>query len=448
MIGGFFYMSSEKWQVNMALGGGSYTFTNKALPGSYINFVSTSLASGYMSDRGTAAVVMPLPWGPVGELMTLTSSDFYNNSLGLLGRSYTHDDLMGLRELFKYAQKCYILRAETGGSIANCDFGTAKYEGELGNSIMISVSISGARFIVKTYLDGSLRDSQTVSSAEGLENNSFVDFDTSASLYETAGIYMAGGADGTVKDEIHQKFLGFMESYQVNAIGCVSDDDLIKGLYADFTVHMRDETGVKLQCVLYRYTQADSEGVISVENCVGGDEGDPSAVYWVTGATAGCALNRSNTNRLYDGELNIYTDYSQLELEEFVVSGSFVFHNVSGDIRVLEDINTFVSFASDKSEDFSRNQTIRVLDQVAMDIAATFNTKYLGQISNNSAGRISLWNDIVAHHRQLETVGAIEDFSPDFVTVDVGETKRSVVVTDLITPVSAMSQLYMTVVVE
>lgn len=432
----------------MALGGGSYTFTNKALPGSYINFVSTSLASGIMSDRGTAAVVMPLPWGPVGELMMLTSSDFYNNSVDLFGRAYTHDDLMGLRELFKYAQRCYILRSQTGGSVAGSDFGTAKYEGKLGNSIMISVSLAGERYTVKTYLNSTMRDSQTVVSAAELENNSYVNFDTSAALYETAGVYMTGGEDGSISDEIHQKFLGFMESYQVNTIGCVSNDDLIKSLYADFTVRMRDETGVKLQCVLYRYNQADNEGVISVQNCVGVDEDDFSAVYWVTGATAGCALNRSNTNRLYDGELDIYTEYSQKELEEFISTGAFVFHNVSGDIRVLEDINTFTSFTNDKSEDFSRNQTIRVLDQVAMDIASTFNSKYLGQISNDSSGRVSLWNDIVAHHRQLETVGAIEDFSPDYVTVNAGKTKRSVVVTDLITPVSAMSQLYMTVVVE
>lgn len=432
----------------MALGGGSFTFTNKTLPGSYINFVSTSLASGALSDRGTAAVTMPLPWGPVGELMTLTSSDFYNKSIELFGRAYTHEDLLGLRELFQYAKKCYILRSQTGGSKASCDFGMAKYEGELGNNIMISVMVSGNKYVVKTYLNNSLQDSQSVSNTEFLENNSFVDFNTSATFYETAGVYMTGGADGSISDDIHQTFLSLMESYAVNAIGCISNNDTIKSLYANFAVRMRDDMGVKLQCVLYRYTLADSEGVISVDNCAGGDEDNSSVVYWVTGAAAGCALNRSNTNRLYDGELNIYTDYTQEELEEFIENGVFVFHNVSGDTRVLEDINTFTSFTNEKSQDFSSNQTIRVIDQIAMDIASQFSSKYLGQISNNSSGRISLWNDIVAHHRQLETVGAIEDFSPDNVTVNEGETKKSVIVTDIITPVNAMSQLYMTVVVE
>lgn len=238
----------------MALGGGLFTFTNKVLPGSYINFVSESQTSGTFSDRGTAAIIMPLSWGPVGEIMAVTSSDFYNESVSLFGRAYTHDDLLGLRELFKYADKCYLFRAQTGGSTAKCAFGTALYEGQLGNSIMISAALSNGKYTVKTYLQGVLRDAQTVGSAGELLSNSFAEFDASAALYETAGVYMTGGIDGSVSDEIHQTFLNAMESYQANTIGCVSNDEKIKELYAEYAVRMREEVGVKLQCVLYRYS--------------------------------------------------------------------------------------------------------------------------------------------------------------------------------------------------
>ena len=91
---------------------------------------------------------------------------------------------------------------------------------------------------------------------------------------------------------------------------------------------------------------------------------------------------------------------------------------------------------------------MRVLDQIGNDIAGVFNQKYLGKIPNNAAGRISLWNDIVRHHQELERIQAIENFDPDQVVVDPGETKKSVVVTDFVTPVNAMGQLYMTVVVQ
>lgn len=86
------------------------------------------------------------------------------------------------------------------------------------------------------------------------------------------------------------------------------------------------------------------------------------------------------------------------------------------------------------------------MDQIANDIAVLFNTKYLGTVPNDAAGRISLWSDIVKHHEQLQTIRAIEDFTDADVVVDQGETKKSVVVNDVVTVVNAMAQLYMTVV--
>ncbi len=91
---------------------------------------------------------------------------------------------------------------------------------------------------------------------------------------------------------------------------------------------------------------------------------------------------------------------------------------------------------------------MRVLDQIANDIALLFAQKYLGKVPNDAAGRISLWNDIVKHHQELQTIRAIENFSPENVQVERGDTKKAVLVTDYVTPVNAMEQLYMTVYVE
>lgn len=83
---------------------------------------------------------------------------------------------------------------------------------------------------------------------------------------------------------------------------------------------------------------------------------------------------------------------------------------------------------------FPSNQTIRVLDQIANDIAVLFGKKYLGKVPNDASGRISLWNDIVKHHQELQNIRAIENFSSDNVTVAQGDTKKAVVVTDYVTP--------------
>ena len=168
----------------------------------------------------------------------------------------------------------------------------------------------------------------------------------------------------------------------------------------------------------------------------------------MTGAQAGCEVNKSLTNATYDGEYDVYTDYTQAQLETAIQSGKLILHQVNDQVRVLTDINTFVSSTDEKSSDFSNNQTVRVLDQIGNDIAVVFNTKYLGKVPNDAAGRISLWNDIVKHHEQLQTIRAIENFTSDSVSVEQGETKKSVLVMDYVTPVNAMEQLYMTVIVQ
>ena len=134
-------------------------------------------------------------------------------------------------------------------------------------------------------------------------------------------------------------------------------------------------------------------------------------------------------------------------MKKAIKAGEFTLHKVGTDIRVLEDINTMVTTSDTQGDIFKDNQTVRVMDQIANDIAVLFNTKYLGVVPNDAAGRISLWSDIVKHHEQLQEIRAIENFSDSDVTVEQGNTKKSVVVNDLVTVVNAMSKLYMTVTV-
>ncbi len=166
-------------------------------------------------------------------------------------------------------------------------------------------------------------------------------------------------------------------------------------------------------------------------------------VYWVTGASAGCEVNKSNQNKKYDGSFTVDTAYTQNQLKAAVKSGEFTLHKAGADVRVLEDINTKVTVSDTEGAIFQDNQTVRVVDQIGNDIAVLFCRKYLGVVPNDNAGRISLWSDIVKHHEQLREIRAIEDFSDSDIAVEPGETKRSVTVRDAVTVVNAMSRLYM-----
>lgn len=434
----------------MALGGGTFTVQNKVLPGAYINFVSLATATATLSDRGYATMPLELDWGIEGEVFEVTNADFQKNSMKIFGYDYTNEKLKGLRDLFKNITTLFAYRLNGDGVKASNTFATAKYAGTRGNDIKIQVQVNvddDSLFDVNTYLGTVMVDSQTVAKAADLVANDYVTFKSSAELSSTAGTPLEGGTNGNVTGTNHQAYLDKIESYSFNAMGVVTTENTIKSLYDAFCKRMRDEVGAKFQVILYNKA-SDYEGVINVKNKTS-DEGwsEASLVYWVTGISAGCAVNKSNLNKVYDGEFAINVDYTQTQLTKAIQAGEFTLHQVGDDIRVLEDINSLVTETETKAYIFKDNQTIRVIDQIANDIAVLFNTKYLGAVPNDEAGRISLWADIVKHHEQLQDIRAIENFTDEDVKVSQGDTKKAVVVQDAVTVVNAMAKLYMTVTV-
>lgn len=445
----------------MALGGGGFTAQDKVLPGAYINFVSVARAAMILSERGYVAMPLEMDWGPDGEVFTLEAGDLPKQGQTLFGYAYTHEKMKGIRDLFKNARTLYGYRVNGGGVKAACDYGTARYAGIRGNALRMVIELDEDEYTVRTLLDGREVDRQQASGMGGLSDTDYVVFKRDAALQATAGIPFTGGTNTEPALADYQGFLDKIQGHSFQAVGLVTDDEEIKKLFADFTKTMRDEMGIKFQTVLFRYA-ADYEGVVSLDNTVAGSaaagegkagEVELSAdacvlVYWVTGAIAGCAVNASNTNRTYDGEYTADTSYTQKELEEAIQSGTFILHKVGDEVRVLEDINTLVTLTEEKGEDFRGNQTMRVLDQIGNDIAALFGNKYLGKIPNDEAGRVSFWNDVVTYYRELEKIRAIEDFKADDIVITKGEGKKSIVARCPVTPINAMAQLYMTVVVQ
>lgn len=434
----------------MALGGGTFLVQNKELPGAYINFVSAANASATLSERGICTMPLELDWGVDGEVFEVTSGDFQKNSLKIFGYDYTNNKLKGLRDLFLNAKTLYAYKLNSGGKKAANTFAEALYGGVRGNDIKITIQVNpddDTLFDVKTVLDTAVVDEQTVKTAADLVSNNFVKFKANAELTATAATPLTGGENGTANGAAHQAYLDKIESFTFNTMGVPITDETTKGLYASFVKRLRDEMGIKFQLVLYNKA-ADYYGTINVKNKAL-DEGwsEASLVYWVTGASAGCDVNKSNQNKVYNGEFKVFADYTQNELIKAIRDGEFTFHKVGENIRVLTDINSMVTTSDTQGDIFKDNQTVRVMDQIGNDIAVLFNTKYLGVVPNDAAGRTSLWSDIVKHHEQLQEIRAIENFSDSDVTVEQGNTKKSVVVNDLVTVVNAMDKLYMTVTV-
>lgn len=453
----------------MALGGGTWLTQNKKLPGTYINFTSKVRASVNLADRGYAAMPLELYWGPEGEVFTVENEDFQKNFMKYFGYDYSHDKIKGLRDLFKNLKTGYFYRINNGAAKASCTLATAKYSGTRGNDLVIALQANidnDDQYDITTYLKDpdtgtmTVLDKQTISSWDDVQDNDYVVFTREGDLSTatTAGTPLTEGSNGEdVTGLQYQEFLEKIEPYYFNILGCVSTEEEIQDLMVQFTKRLRDEVGAKFQCVLYGYENADYEGVISIQNAVTDSGENPaSLVYWVTGAEASCAVNASCTNKTYDGDFTVNTNYKQTELENAITNGMLIFHRVAdsvdgdivGNINILRDINTFTSFTKEKNEDFSSNQVIRVLDQHAIDIARLFNRTYLGKEPNDEEGRTALWGDIVAYEQEMQRIRAITNFSSDDVPIPtMGQSKETVLSEYAIQPVMCMEKLYMNIII-
>lgn len=450
----------------MALGGGTWLFQNKVLPGAYINFRSKVRPSVSMADRGYGAMALNLDWGPVDKIFTVEQEDFLNDSVKIFGYDYAADEMKGLRDLFKNLKTGYFYRLANAPEKASCTLGRAKYPGKRGNDLTLTVEAdidNEGQYIVSTYLmvDGTktLMDEQSVTAKSELANNDYIDFIVDEEPLEaSAGMPLTGGSNGEEVTALqHQNFIGLIDQYYFNTLGVVTTTDTIKDLYIAFVKRMRDDVGMKFQLVVHDAKKPDYEGVINIKNSVS-DEGESPAslVYWVTGAEAACAVNASCTNKTYDGDFDIIANYSQTELKKAINDGYLAFHRVTdptvgditGDINVLTDINSFVSISKSKNSDFTRNQVIRVLDQIAIDLARLFNRQYLGKEPNDKDGRIALWGDGVAYFQELQRVRAIQNFvSDDLQIPEQGQEKVDVTWVTQVQPTCCMEKLYMSIVV-
>lgn len=433
----------------MALGGGTFQTQNKVLPGTYQNFISAARAFSNLSSRGYVALPIILDWGPDAEVFTVTQEELQVNARKIFGYDYTDVKLKGIRDVFKNATTAFIYKLANAAVAATNTFATAKYKGVRGNDLKIVISANvdePTKFDVQTYLGTALVDEQiAVATAADLVANDYVTFKSAATLVATAGTALTAGSNGdALTGAIHQEALDAFESYGFNTLACLSAETDVKSLYVEYTKRLRDQVGAKFQLVGYTLGTADHEGVIDVVTKA--TEADEGIVYWTVGAQSGVAVNASTLNKVYNGEYtpDLTNSKTQLQLNNLINTGKFAFHKVGSDIRVLDDINTFTSFTTDKSEDFASNQTIRVLDQIAIDTATIFNTRFLGKVPNDKSGRVSLWNELVKQRKELQTIRAIQEFKADELTIEQGNLKKSVVVNEVVEPIVAMSQLYIT----
>ncbi|MFD1991559.1 phage tail sheath family protein [Paenibacillus nicotianae] len=435
------------------MAGGTYTTQNKIRPGVYINFVSEGQLPGTLGERGTASIALNLDWGAPKKMVTIVAGD---NTQKTLGYDYTSSQMMLIREALKRAQKLIVYRLNDGEKStvkAGVLTATARYGGIRGNQLTITVEKNinnETLFDVSTLLDGSSVDKQTVSNAKELVANDYVVFAGEGALTATAGAPLVGGTSATATNADHTAYLAELEALEFQTVGLISDEASLKSVYAAYIKRLRNTEGKKVQAVLANYPNADQEGVISVKNGVVLTDGTvldaKKSVAWVTGATAGAAVNSSLTYTAYDDAVDVNGKLTHSETEAALQKGEFVFTAVNDRAVVEQDINTFVSYTPEKARHFAKNRVVRVLDSIGNDMKRIFESYFIGKVNNNNDGRSLFRSQCIAYLDDLQNIGAVQNFNAQTdITVTAGNEVDSIVVELNVQPVDSVEKVYMKV---
>ena len=311
-----------------------------------------------------------------------------------------------------------------------------------------------ALYIVKTFLDGAEVDRQKVKNIGLLKDNDFIIWDKTLQLSETAGLPLTGGTNSKVTNADYSEALNKLEPQVFHVLALPVKNEPLQQMFIEYTKRLRDTLGIKFVTVMPTTEEpANYHGIIQVPNILKDDTNQEGGIiYWVAGLQAGCKVQDSCGNVEYTGYYDVDVDYTQRALESMIDNGYFAFHLARGKdrkqhVKTWLDINTLTELGEGQSEDWTRNQTVRVMDQSCNDIAALFNNDYSSRIPNTDAGRAALRTDIKMYMEELEAKGAIESFDPASIVIEQYD-KRIVVVEVLITPVNAMEQMYMTIFIQ
>ncbi|GHU80402.1 hypothetical protein FACS1894191_5620 [Clostridia bacterium] len=290
--------------------------------------------------------------------------------------------------------------------------------------------------------------------ADGLVSNDWADFSlTEDTLTAAAGVTLEGGTNGTVLPTNAAGYFDLVDEALWNTMAVPSDAAALKPLVVTYIQNKRDNTGRKVQAVLENYANADYEGIISVSqgyvNLAGESVTPTLFTATVAGMTAAAAINESNTFKVLTSADTIINPIKDEDVEAALKAGKFILtRRQDGVIVVEQDINTLHSFTPYKDYAFSKNRVLRVLDDIGNQILIKFESAYVGKVDNNDTGRNVFKADIISYMKELQDMGAIQNFDPATDVIVAQGMDVDAVRCDLwVQPVDAMEKLYMQVLV-
>lgn len=485
------------------MAGGTWRIQNKVRPGVYINVkgdgkpvLTTPLGRLLMFQN------KPLGWGKKGIIELTATSDF----TALTGHKNTDEVLAPVYEALKDAETVLLLNDFDGGAKSTSTKEgvytiNAKYEGEQGNNISVSFAPSplgdsaktqditvttlfGTKQVDQVKITLPLANKEAITAAELTDekqlevHNDYVDitFGTNPAdvtkelkgngeypLYTAifngltqaaANVSLAGGSNGTNKvvDDMNDYLEN--EFYAVATTAGWDESSNIHKLLVEEIKLLRENVGIKVRGVVPNATGVvyNYEGVSTVLNGYVLNDGTvitPNiATARFAGMSASATPDQALTYTQLDDAAEAKPKLNNDKTIEALNAGQIVFTTRSGERVVIEqDINSLTKFTSIKPKDFSKNRIIRTLDEICTNTTQTFETSFLGKVSNNEAGRNVFKANRIGYLTGLQNQNMIRDFENSDLTLSQGDEKDAVLMELYVTPVDAMEKLYVNLIV-
>lgn len=458
------------------MAGGTWIDQNKVLPGVYINYSSAPSTLASMGERGVVCIPKTMSWGDEEKVIVINDP---SECFDKLGYDQMSDEMFWLRQILlgtnrtSGASKVLVWRlAVTGAAAAtatatdtdtsNSLTATATKKGTRGNDISVVItadpdnSSSKTIFYVQTLVSGKLVDTQTLKAdassvaLSGLNDNAWVSFTKTGNAF-AASLTLTGGANGTtIASTAFSNFFSAMELESWNVLALGADESTLKSAAALFVKRLSNDEGKKVQAVLYNYPTADNECVVSVypQHIIDNTNHtftSEEMVCWVAGCTAGANVNESLTYAAHPDAVEINPALTQSQQIDALNAGQFVMFEEHGDIKNLQDINTFTSFAATKGKQFRKNRVIRVLFGLCNDIYRVFAKYYIGNTPNNESGRNLLKAEILNLLNHYQGNQAVQNVVVDDVVVSAGAESDSVLIEVYVQPVDSIEKIYVNI---
>lgn len=484
------------------MAGGTWRTQNKERPGVYINtrgdgkpVLTTSLGRLLMFQN------KPLGWGKKGIIELSATSDFTAKT----GHKNTDKELAPVNEALKDAETVLLVNDFEGGAKSTASKDgvytiNAKYEGEQGNNISVSfapspsadgattqdvtvTTIFGTKQVDQAKITLPLPNTEAIKAAEltkedQLEVHSdYVDiiFGNPAEVTKeltaqgeyplytaifngltqnATTVTLAGGSNGTnhVVDDMNDYLEN--EFYAVATTAGWDESSNIHKLLVEQIKLLRENVGIKVRAVVPNESGAvyNYEGVSTVLNGYVLNDGTVISTNIATARFAGMSASATPDQALTYTQLDDAAEakpkLNNDNTIEALKAGQIVFTTRSGSRVVIEqDINSLTKFTSTKPKDFSKNRIIRTLDEICTNTTQTFESSFLGKVSNNEFGRDLFKANRVSYLSGLESQNMIRDFDPNDLSLAQGDDKDAVLMDLYVTPVDSMEKLYVNLIV-